>query len=333
MRRIVWVLALLGCDAESESSSAPQGGTAGTGGIDDDASPSGGAAPVGGASPVGGDASVGGAAPVGGDAPVGGSPPVGDRAFTLRFDARHGAMPFRCDARPTGLGVDGAEVEPLDFRMYVHDVRFITATGDTVPASLSEDGLWQYQGTGLLDFEDKTGTCENGTQETRTVLQGRVLTGDYVGVAFTLGVPFELNHADAALAPSPLNLSGLFWNWNGGYKFLRADARVLGDAEPSVFNIHLGSTGCTADAGGQVTACARPNRAEVRLDPFDPETQTIVVDYAALVAGSTLGVNGGGPPGCMSGPDDPECPALFERLGLDLDTGASNPGQSFITVE
>ena len=27
-------------------------------------------------------------------------------------------------------------------------------------------------------------------------------------------------------------------------------------------------------------------------------------------------------PGCMSGPDDPECIELFPKLGLSLDTGA-----------
>lgn len=324
MRKLLWLLLVVGCD-DADGDASADVGAAGEGGAG-----GGGAAGEGGAGGGGGAAGEGGAGGGGGAAGEGGG---GDQPFSLRFAGQVGAEPFRCAASPTGLGADGAQIEPLDFRLYVHDVRFLTAAGDAVPATLTQDGLWQLDGLALLDFEDKTGTCENGTAETRTVIEGVVPAGTYTGVAFTLGVPFELNHADVAVAPSPLNLSGLFWNWNGGYKFVRADARVMGGAQPSVFNIHLGSTGCEEDAMGVVTTCARPNRADVVLADFDAATQTIVVDYAALVAGSTLGVNGGGAPGCMSGPDDPECPAIFERLGLDLATGAPAEGQAFFRVQ
>ncbi len=44
------------------------------------------------------------------------------------------------------------------------------------------------------------------------------------GPIFTIGVPFDFNHNDAATAPSPLNLSGLVWMWDDGYEFMRIDA-------------------------------------------------------------------------------------------------------------
>jgi len=240
----------------------------------------------------------------------------------------------------TGVGITQAAVEPLDFRLYVHDVELLDAAGAAVPLALVDDGTWQYKGVALLDFEDKSGTCANGTKELNTSLRGSAPPGTYNGIRFKIGVPFALNHADVATAPSPLNLSGLFWSWNGGYKFARIDGRAMnGDAgmthdagamdggmthgEPGVFNIHLGSTACQGDptSGGAVTACGRPNVGIVELTGFDPTTKSILVDYKSLLAGSDLSMEMGGAPGCMSGETDPECPAVLTRLGIDPNTG------------
>ena len=35
--------------------------------------------------------------------------------------------------------------------------------------------------------------------------------GEYTGLQFRVGVPPELNHLDAAVAPAPLNDPGLWW--------------------------------------------------------------------------------------------------------------------------
>ncbi|MEM7592163.1 MAG: MbnP family protein, partial [Cyanobacteria bacterium P01_A01_bin.83] len=86
-----------------------------------------------------------------------------------------------------------------------------------------QDGKWQHQNVALLDFEDGTDSCDNGTPEIRTQVVGTIPEGDYESLQFTLGVPPQLNHDDAAIAPSPLNLTSMWWNWQGGYKFLRLD--------------------------------------------------------------------------------------------------------------
>jgi uncharacterized repeat protein (TIGR04052 family) len=270
---------------------------------------------------------------------------LGDGKVTLSFEAKVGDAPFSC-ATPVMVGTPASMVEPLDFRLYVHDVRLIDANGEDVPMVLADDGKWQYGGVALLDFEDKSGTCANGTIDVNKTLVGSAPAGVYTGVKFKIGVPFELNHADVATAPSPLNLSGLFWSWNGGYKFARIDARgpamdggMGGDAgggghgghgdEPGVFNIHLGSTGCTGDPGSgtSVTACAKPNIGEVVLTGFDPTKKKIVADFKALVAGSNLGMDMGGAPGCMSGPTDPECPNVLSHLGVDPSSGQPDAKQ------
>ena len=83
-----------------------------------------------------------------------------DRAVELRFAAVVGAEPFACTKTFT---VGAVELEPLDFRLYVHGVQLVDADGGTWPVTLGDDGLWQDGAVALLDFEDKSGTCVNGT--------------------------------------------------------------------------------------------------------------------------------------------------------------------------
>jgi hypothetical protein len=39
------------------------------------------------------------------------------------------------------------------------------------------------------------------------------------------------------------------------------------------------------------------------------------------------------PPGCMSGPMDPDCPTLFSSFGLDLTTGAAAGSQQLFRLQ
>ncbi|MFO0589679.1 MAG: metallo-mystery pair system four-Cys motif protein [Polyangiaceae bacterium] len=241
----------------------------------------------------------------------------------IHFEANVGAEPFGCGKTFSGVGSPATDVTIADYRLYVHDVALHKADGTLVPVTLDQDGLWQYQTVALLDFEDGSGSCQNGTPETNAVVNGSVPAGEYDGIHFKVGVPFELNHQDAAVAPSPLNLSALFWSWLGGYKFLRIDSLPAGS--DAAFNLHLGSTDCVEDGNGGVASCSRPNSPEVNLTGFDPLTTPIVIDYAAVVASSDLKTNGGGPPGCMSGAMDPECGPVFEKLGIDIADGSIHP--------
>lgn len=269
----------------------------------------------------------------------------------IRFAAVVGAAPFSCDTTFAGVGAGADTLEPLDFRLYVHDLRLVDATGKEWTLTLEQDGLWQTANVALLDFEDKTGTCINGTAPTNTVVRGSYDAlhedVDFTGLKFRVGVPFALNHHDMSTAPSPLNLSGMFWGWQGGYKFVRIDMKVPGvaAAEPAPHgegagvNIHIGSTGCTLAAGTQaVSSCTGPNRSEIALDGFDATEDTVVLDYAALVDGIDLGVDpypttfGDAGAGCMSGEDDPECAIVFSHLGLDLASGQPRAGQTVFSA-
>lgn len=250
--------------------------------------------------------------------------------LTLAFEARVGDAPFSCSSLATGMGTTSATVEPLDFRIYVHDVRLLRADGSEVPLLLVDDGKWQSSGVALLDFEDKTGSCRNGTPDLNTALRGTAPAGEYVGLKLKIGVPFALNHADSTTLASPLNLSSLYWDWNAGHKFARIDGRLAGSTaaptEATAFNIHLGSLQCRG-AANAITDCSRPNIGEVELRGFDPTAKTILVDYKALVAKSDLTRDLGGASGCMAEADDPECPPILAHLGVRPTSGQPDATQ------
>lgn len=238
----------------------------------------------------------------------------GPQEIQLQIQAMVGEQAFSCSESYEGLGRSGASTwTPRDFRFYVHNVRLLTQDGQEVPLELTQDGAWQVEDVVLLDYEDKTGSCENGTTQVNDTITGTAPAGDYTGVAFDVGVPFELNHADQAAAPSPLNLTGMFWSWQNGYKFMRIDGFT--DGLPEGYNLHLGSTGCQGDVGA-VTGCDNGNRPSVRLEGWTPG-KPLVIDLAALVAGAALEEDLGGQPGCMSNPMDMDCPMIFDALGLN----------------
>lgn len=247
----------------------------------------------------------------------------GGQEVTLRFEGLVGGEPAACGGAYGGIGTTSTELTLLDYRMYVHDVRLLTEDGREVPLGLTEDGAWQHGGVALLDFEDGNG-CDSGTAPTNGVAHGTVAeAATFTGVRFRLGVPFDLNHADASTAPAPLNYTSMFWSWNAGYKFVRVEGRTTGLSDG--WRFHLGSTGCEGDGRGNVTGCLADNIPEIELSGFDPETSIIAADLADLLAESDLDADAGGPPGCLSGTDDPECETYFHALGLPYQ-GSVAPG-------
>jgi uncharacterized repeat protein (TIGR04052 family) len=258
------------------------------------------------------------------------SAPGGAVPVTVRFAAEVSGRPFACGQRYEGVGQTRSTITPSDYRFYVSEVHLIDAGGRAVPVSLVQDRVWQLEDIALLDFEDGTGPCRNGTPATNTTVRGTAPAGSYVGLRFTLGVPFARNHGDPTTAPSPLNLTAMFWNWQGGYKFVKFDTATAGrpatSAAPdprgggsaSGFSVHLGSTVCASASRTEApSSCQNPNRVTVQLDRFDPARQVVVADIGAVLAGANVDVNAQGTsPGCMSFPNDPDCPPVMAALGL-----------------
>jgi uncharacterized repeat protein (TIGR04052 family) len=239
----------------------------------------------------------------------------GEREVTLQLSGLVGDEPVECGGTYSGVGTSSTDLTVSDLRLYVHDVRVLTADGEEHEVALEQDGVWQLDDVVLLDFEDGGAGCPHGTTATNTTIRGTIPDGaEITGVRFVLGVPEARNHDDVTTAPSPLDQQTMYWNWNGGYIFFRLDGSSTGMSDG--FVVHIGSTGCEGDGRGNVTSCVQENRVEVELTDYDPDTDTIAVDVGALFSESDLDTDQGGASGCRSGFDDMDCEPIFHGFGL-----------------
>jgi len=260
---------------------------------------------------------------------MGGGAWAADQHVAVRFQAMVGDEKLACGKTYTGIGSSKSKLSPRDFRFYVHNVELIDDAGTSVPVLLAQDGKWQLDDVALLDFEDATGGCVNGTPETNDRVVGTVPRGHYTGLRFTLGVPFNKNHTDLTTQPPPLNLTALSWVWNAGRKFARLDFASTG--MPRGYAIHVGSTGCTPNnvKTAPPVQCSEPNRAEVEFAVFDAANDVVVADLAALLKDTNIDTNQEKTAvGCMSSPEDSDCAGIFANLGLPF-PGRPAGNQSF----
>jgi len=244
-----------------------------------------------------------------------------DVAVEIPFTAVIDGAPFSCSTAGGGFS-------PFDLRFYVHGITLVDDNDNAIPVRLTDDGVWQSRGVALLDFENGSDNCLDGTAGTHTALLGRVVAGRYKALQFVLGVPFDRNHSDAATADAPLNLGRMHWGWQGGYKFFRFE----GAGTSSAFRFHLGSTGCEGTIGN-VTGCNRPNRAIIRLDSFEPGRNSVQIDLGALLP--QTGATETAPAktvSCMSEKDDPNCGGPFAALGIDVASGKPSGTQKLFKV-
>ncbi len=247
---------------------------------------------------------------------------------TLTFAAKVGEEDFACGQSYEGVGSPPATVQPQDFRFFIHDVRLVTTAGEEVPLALDERTPWQTTDVALLDFETPAGLCFNGDAATNAVVTGTVPPGEYTGVAFKSGVPESLNHADPATLPAPLQAGGMTWGWLLGFRFMRAElAGPSQDAGAGLGLLHAGSSACTGSPQDGTVTCANPNRSEVRLSGFDTEQSVIVADIGALFSGTDLTTASP----CHSSGE--ACAPMFERLGVDLESGQPLETQSVFRLE
>lgn len=249
---------------------------------------------------------------------------LGPRDIEIRFAPKVGTAPFACGQTYAAMGDEATTITPRDFRIYVSDVNLIAADGSKVPLDLTQDGTWQYQDVALLDFEDFTGGCADGTPETNTVLRGKVPAGTYDGISFTIGIPPAMNHVDLTSLPAPLNLSGLWWGWGFGHIFMAVVTHTEITAPTPGTNdhyVHVGSTECTGDPEmGETVECAKPNRPYIELRGFDPTAEAITADFGAVIAKSKLATSAG----CHSFSED-TCAYPFDYVGLNWFTGSQTP--------
>jgi uncharacterized repeat protein (TIGR04052 family) len=209
---------------------------------------------------------------------------------------------------------DAASLGSVQF--YVHDVELLDEGGRPHRFALVATPPWQTEQVALIDLA--------GNPERRHVaLTGRLERGSpdsFRGVRFTVGVPFELNHVDPLTAPAPLDRGDLFWAWQSGHKFLRADVIVDGRE----WSFHLGSTGCSSASALRPPAapCAQPNQVRVELRG-DPLRQLIRFRLAPIVAAAKA-ANHVACTGAYA--HEPACAAAYASTGLNVESGTCPEG-------
>ncbi|MET0390053.1 MAG: MbnP family copper-binding protein [Polyangiales bacterium] len=270
-----------------------------------------------------------------------GAPPGGAMQHaTLRFQAKLGGERFACGQAQPGIGSTGTTVEPVDFRMFVNDIRLVDDRDDEVPITLDHRPPWQANGIGLLDFEDGTGLCADGDPGTNYVLSVLVPLGNFHAIVFSNSVPEDLNHANPVWVGPPLGLGALHWSWLAGYRFVKLEL-ASGDAAESDAELpggvlHVGATACSnsaSDDGGVDNSnaasitCARPNRNRVRLDGYVLGESVIVAHADAVFAHSDLGSQ------ALCHGSGAACASMLTPLGVDPDSGNALSQQMFYTLE
>lgn len=271
-----------------------------------------------------------------------------DKNVKISFKALANNNDVECGKEYENIGTTKSKVKFSDFRMYISNVKLIDSNGKDIDLKLTQDKKWQNSNVSLLDFENKSGDCSNGTEETNKEINGTISKGTYKGLKFTLGVPFEQNHQDVNKAESPLNLTSMFWVWNSGYKFARIDMKTSGI--PQGYFVHLGSTGCMdsmntkheVDEHSNTSSemmnmkpksCMNPNRSEIILSDFNYEKNKVIIDISKLLENSNVDKNQEKTPsGCMSSTDDNDCEPIMNNLGLKFNNSESK-GQNVFRAE
>ncbi len=230
-------------------------------------------------------------------------------AVQIPFAATWEGQPLNCDRGPYSLS---------DLRFFVSDLQLIDSNGAFHTVEFIEDDRWQQTKVAMVDLENGEASCTNGTADTHTRIDGMADISDFTGIRFTVGVPFELNHANPLLAAAPLNDAAMHWHWRSGYKFLRAGVVTENDGTW----LHLGSTACNGTVQ-DIRSCDAPNRIVVELLHFAPSDR-VGMDLSALFAGVDL--RNGIRSDCSSGPAETECVTMFGALGL---ISANQPGSVF----
>lgn len=316
------MLALAAC-GDDDDTIAAGGGTGGAAGHNDSGH---------GGTSLGGKGGKGGTGDAAGSGDKGGSggSNSGDHTVTIRFKGTVGSEAFDCSKTYANVGTQNTTIQPTDFRFFVQDLALIDDKGQEVPVQLETRGPWQSKDVALIDFENATGTCGNGSVETNTEIVGTVPKGNYNGIVFSNGVPESLNHADPTTVSDPLKTyANLSWGWLFGYRFLIgelvvADGAAAGDVdagEPIASWLHLGSTECSnqsledggVDFAQPPISCARANRNKIRLDNYKIAESVIVADLAGIFANSDVSVS----QGCHGSGE--ACPPLWSGVGLDQD--------------
>ncbi len=235
-------------------------------------------------------------------------------------------IPFLASWGDETIGCSDTPVALSDLRFYISEPELLDSDGRPQRLELHANLPWQQSGLALIDLENGQGACANGTSDRFAYLVGSVPPGEYKGLRFTVGVPFDSNHSNPLTASAPLDDPAMHWHWRSGYKFIRAGIKTANDG----FWIHVGSAGCEGTVGN-ISACRFPNRTAVEIEDFRPNTDAVRIDLKTFFG--AIDLDDAEPTDCSSGPAESACVMPFAALGIDFESGAVAGTQRVFSVQ
>jgi len=194
--------------------------------------------------------------------------------------------------------VQGMELS--QFWFYLSQIR-IEVNGEWRDVTLPNT-KWQHDNVALIGQHCSDNTDKNWQL---TLSQGELI--DVKKLAFSIAVPFELNHQNPLKAQSIFDNANMFWTWQQGYKSLRLDLK--GDNEGWAY--HIGAVGCKSPSvmRAPTTPCRELNHINVELVDVDVN-KPITIDLARVIEGIGLSKLSR----CLSMPSQHSCAQLMINM-------------------
>ena len=186
--------------------------------------------------------------------------------FELRFYPQFGEDTLKLGKKYRTAGGDSVRFEFAKF--YVSEISLI----DTLGAEHKLVGLF------LFNMFDSLAVTRG-----YAAITIKALPGTYRGIRFSVGVPFDLNHRDAATQSAPLGMAAeMFWGWNSGYIFNRTEGKVDSAGTEIAFAYHIGDD--TRKLGVNLFSLQAPGVTTLQVSPTTGGAACMNVKYDALFA-------------------------------------------------
>lgn len=205
------------------------------------------------------------------------------------------------------IGQDKWQIDYFGFYLSDPEIR-IDGKWQTVRFKPNE---WQTQSTALLRFDSLCSAPDLSNTSVQLDVSEKLMKLA-TNLRFTMGLPFEQNHAALQTQPSPLNNTDMYMNRQKGHMFMRLDLTQVGNPSKNWF-YHLGNAGCESESTDLAPekSCAFTNRVEVIL-PMNQLDEELELDVSVSNIVSQVNFQG---ENCQFGsPENQPCKKLLRNL-------------------
>jgi uncharacterized repeat protein (TIGR04052 family) len=231
------------------------------------------------------------------------------QSFTFKLALNNKLL--TCADLTNGVLLQGQYWQIDTLKFFVHQLVLVQNQHNELVELIPSD--WQTNRVALLSLEP--GLCAEVEEQADEVknqalyFKSTSMAKTSSSIRLTIGVPFEENHKNPLIQPSPLNLPIMFWSWQLGHKFLRWDMTRVG----SSWSYHLGSIGCESASSVRApkSPCIEPNTVSLELNKPNNDNNTIWIHLDRVIEGLDLNDSSS----CvLHGTTESSCATLIQNL-------------------